>query len=803
MKISQIYKEKLKKTDNRGAAIVMTIVAIAIISVLAILALWIAYMNYYMKVTDMNATDNFYTAEGVVEQIRIGLQTELSDASGRAYRNVMQKYALLDDTAKKNQFFSEVENQLKTNLKGTTEDVYDMSRLCRYVNSTETAASFDSNKNQASYSLAMNAAGDVAIVSVTDGTSTAAADKAFMELDTTNHIMTLRNVNVEYQNANGYVSVINTDFTLKVPVINFGVPLSDADFNVFEYCVIADDNLVAQTNADATFKGSVYGGNGSESPDDVDPKLSSHTVFADCGIVALPNSKMKFNTGGDYVISGKAVKQHLSSEVTIGTPDGGAGVVPDKELELWAQDIILGGSTKTDNNAKLDLEQYVNSYVRDDMSIDGQSSNVTIKGDYYGYGTGLGMTGDEGDGSSAILINGKNTTLDLSESHAMLIAGHSYIGTKDATLPSGMTEPNPDIPMGDSIGVRGNQLAYLVPVNAMPAEVKSNPVSKASYEAFLSGYTEADNWGVNMAASIGVKDDSGVDLPLSHYNCTIQKVFAQGLGGNYLVYYYMVMGDREMAQDFFERYYKVDKNKASLEKYLGRYVTRDMQIADWTNVVMKGNALIRTDDGTNLDANGKPIVTSDIKQSTPDILDNEDYKKASDWDAKFRCLVNNIDPGTMGSYDRVFDNIIDTERMEQYFGGGSGVRVFDDPSEFKGVLVRGQDYTYSGDSKIRCIVCTNDIYIDKDFEGTAIAGGKIYITNTPGSKNPGTKTIETDDDIRKEAVQVMNNKKESGGTTWYYKEFFRNYVDDTEEETLEEPETDLNKLVNYENWTKR
>lgn len=797
MKISQIYKEKLKKTDNRGAAIVMTIVAIAIISVLAILALWIAYMNYYMKVTDMNSTDNFYTAEGVVEQIRIGLQTELSDASGRAYRNVMQKYALLDDTAKKNQFFAEVENQLKTSLKGTTEDVYDMSRLCRYVNSTESATWFDTpgNQNLPSYSLNMNAAGDVAIVSVTDGTSTADESKAFMELDTTNHIMTLRNVNVEYQNAGGYVSVINTDFTLKVPVINFGVPLSDADFNVFEYCVIADDNLVAQNSADATFKGSVYGGNGSESPDDVDPKGSSHTIFADCGIVALPQSKMKFNTGGDYVISGKAVKQHLNSDVSIGLPDGGVAVLPENELELWAQDIILGGSTKTDNNVRLDLAQYVNSYVRDDMSIDGQNSNVTITGDYYGYGTGLGMMGDEGDGSSAILINGKNTTLDLSQSHAVLIAGHSYIGTKDATLPSGMTEPNPDIPMGDSIGVRGNQLAYLVPVNAMPAEVKSNPVSKASYEAFLSGYTEADNWGVNMAASIGVKDDSGVDLPLSHYNCTIQKVFAQGLGGNYLVYYYMVMGDREMAQDFFERYYKVDKNKASLEKYLGRYVTRDMQIADWTNIVMKGNALVRTDDGTNLDANGKPIVTSDIRQSTPDILDNADYKKASEWEGKFRCLVNNLDPGTMGSYDRVFDNIINTENLGLYFGYGSGVRVFDDPSEFKGVLVRGQDYTYSGDSKIRCIVCTNDIYITSDFKGTAIAGGKIYVS--------GTHKIETDDDIRKEAVQVMNNKKESGGTTWYYKEFFRNYIDDTEEETLEEPETDLNKLVNYENWTKR
>ncbi len=798
MKISQIFKEKWKKTDNRGAAIVMTIVAIAIISVLAILALWIAYMNYYMKVTDMNATDNFYTAEGVVEQIRIGLQTELSDASGRAYRNVMQKYAMLDDAEKKAQFFSEVENQLKNSLKSSASDeLYDLSRLCRYVDATNSDIT-PANRYKAFYNLDMNAAGDVAIVSVTDGQSAASTAQAFMELDSTHHIITLRNVNVEYQNAGGYVSVINTDFTMKVPVINFGVPLSDADFNVFEYCVIADDNLVANESSDATFIGSVYGGNGSEIAGEELPSIAhDHTVFADSGIVASKGAKMNFYTGGKYVISGKQVKQHLNSEFNIGLPDGGVAVLPEKELGFWAQDISLGGSTKTDNNIKFNLAQYANAFVRDDLSVDGQSSNVTIVGDYYGYGSGLGMEGDEDDGSSAILINGRNTTIDLSQAHDMLIAGHSYIGTKNANLPSGLSTPNPDIPMGDSIAVRGNQLAYLVPVNAMPAEVKSNPVSSTAYEAFLTGYTAADNWGVNMAASIGVKDDTGVDLPLSHYNCTIQRVFAQGLGGNYLVYYYMVMADRELAQDFFERYYKVDKNKASLEKYLGRYVTRDMQITDWTNVVMKGNALIRTDDGTNVDANGKVIVTSDIKQSTPNVTDNVNYKKSAEWENSFKCLVNNLSDNTMGGYDRVFDNIINTERVEQFFADAAGTKVFDDGSSFKGVVAYKQDYTYNGDASIRCIICTGDITINSNFKGTAIAGGKIYVTG--GS----AKKMETNDTIRKETVQVMNNVETAWGTDWYYKEFFRNYVDDSSEESLEPSETDLNKLVNYENWTKR
>ena len=67
----------------------------------------------------------------------------------------------------------------------------------------------------------------------------------------------------------------------------------------------------------------------------------------------------------------------------------------------------------------------------------------------------------------------------------------------------------------------------------------------------------------------------------------------------------------------------------------------------------------------------------------------------------------------------------------------------------------------------------------------------------------GNRILETNDDIRKETVQVMNNNKTVGGTPWHYKEFFRNYIDETSEESLEESETDLNKLVNYENWTKR
>ena len=47
----------------------MVVVAMAIVAVLAVTVLWIALMNLQMKVTDEKNTDNFYSAEGVLDEI--------------------------------------------------------------------------------------------------------------------------------------------------------------------------------------------------------------------------------------------------------------------------------------------------------------------------------------------------------------------------------------------------------------------------------------------------------------------------------------------------------------------------------------------------------------------------------------------------------------------------------------------------------------------------------------------------------------------------------------------------------------
>lgn len=114
------------------------------------------------------------------------------------------------------------------------------------------------------------------------------------------------------------------------------------------------------------------------------------------------------------------------------------------------------------------------TYFADDLTISGKNNDVKIAGTYYGYGSvdsalnescrmqeqykNAQMNG--ADLSSAIVINGKNTTLDLSEAQKVMLAGRNYIASSKV---SGNRSNKNDIITGESITVKGTQLAYLVP----------------------------------------------------------------------------------------------------------------------------------------------------------------------------------------------------------------------------------------------------------------------------------------------------------------------------------------------------
>lgn len=192
-----------------------------------------------------------------------------------------------------------------------------------------------------------------------------------------------------------------------------------------------------------------------------------------------------------------------------------------ENTNVWADEIVLGGYTLDlpDTTSGVDLRAgsvanfNANLYVRDDTTIESEWSKIKLSGGYYGfsnsntadtrsfikyvdkdlnganayqkYNTDTHEVENRGHyNSSAIIVNGQNSTLDLSETDTIYVAGRSYIelsnskrGSQTSTKDSSKTsDANGDINYksnvyqydseiddyrtGESISVKSSQLAY-------------------------------------------------------------------------------------------------------------------------------------------------------------------------------------------------------------------------------------------------------------------------------------------------------------------------------------------------------
>ena len=104
-----------------------------------------------------------------------------------------------------------------------------------------------------------------------------------------------------------------------------------------------------------------------------------------------------------------------------------------------------------------------NMYVADDLELAGRGSSVTLQGNYYGYNFQKNYGAQDPDSakkaefSSAMMVNGKSSHLDIKGLNYLLLAGRTFISRK-------LDASNEDILMGESISARTNQLAYYVPL---------------------------------------------------------------------------------------------------------------------------------------------------------------------------------------------------------------------------------------------------------------------------------------------------------------------------------------------------
>lgn len=811
--------------QNKGFSLITVIIAVSFIGILGLLVLYMALSNFQMKIIDLKGKDSFYTAERAIEEIRVGLQEDVGNSMSEAYIKVLETYdkdenskdVVLDKQRQNdfvNEFIKKMANRLK---KDSDQSKYNLDYLKKYLD-------MKINENE------------TLIV------TTPSNKEPVMTKDNKNGIL-LKNLKVIYVDPKGYASVIETDIRLGIPKVQFPTPSTLPD--LMNMIVVAGKGIICE-GGNTTISGSIYSG---ILQDINDNTILEKNPYTSIWVKSGANLDIQ---SGDKIVSAGEIYMEPNASFTSET-----GVT------LWAQGVKL-------SSAQVNL--LGTTYLSDDLTIEsGSGSKVTVQGEYYGYGypesarSSLNKYMYDNQEkrwsdtalSSSIVINGKNTTLDLSGVRKIMLAGRSYIGT------SKVSNSN-DIMMGESITVKGTQLAYLLPPELIDASKLKNPEMEIKNPMSVSDY---ENSGLIQMNSIPLKMDEEVpELGNKSLNeigidskKPVQKVFYNNNADERYVYFYLNFKDSKASSDFMYDYYMNNPTvKTNLDKYLSFYLSgtnSGIKVKDMKNYlryVTNGNVLSyeggeATENGTT--AKGSMAVATSPEVSQALLQEQTNYQNM--WYALNRKMITSVDllnkevkdsdglvHNEKENTDRnVFDNMVNEKEMVQFLqekhpeslkeeftadeddglqaimvhnGKSSTFQIKNDDGTISETRVSGKNeplkITSAMADKLRLVVCTGDVIIDQGvhFQGIIMAKGRITLGAGASLESAPLEAARV--------FQAQMNKTEGENKKISPKSFFwegdkyvlgnTNTSDETTDTGRVSDTYDLADCVTYENWRK-
>ena len=684
-------KEDLSIKSNKGFSMITVILTVGLVGILVMLVVYMVVANFLMKMSNLKEKDAFYTAERALEEIRTGLQEDVAESMSESYTSVMESYSrsssntgvAMDEqrqTAYERQFLS----ILQTRLKGTEtrSGYYDIGKLRNYVD-LDKEDSFDAQKE----SLVI---------------TTISEKDAVLNVDPSNKKVTLKNLKVIYIDARGHAAIIQTDIQLGVPQIQFPTPSTLPDLmNMIVvagqgiYCTTDNpDNLTVTDNSNE-IQGSVYAGILPEAKRRVDA-TSDTSIYLESGTI------LKISKGERTVSAG---------EITVGNQ---ASFSSAAETTLWAQGVNVSSAT---------VQLLGKTYLSDDLTVKpGTGSYVKLAGEYYGYGdvesakesknrieyghpketdstqtTKKYETKSAAALSSAITINGKSTTLDMSELDNLFLAGRNYIASKalpaSATTGSGTdtTTSNDDVLTGESITVKGTQLAYLVPDSLFIGDYH-NPMSQIEYDSAagidrekdtptrikekMADFANAKIDKKKTAKTLGNKALSDIGVNEKE---PVQTVFYNDGSGTY-VYFYLNFTNEKKASEFLQNYYSNTSLKKAMDTYLSFYFNGDSILNSTSGIYVNKDAYARYVIGGNiLSYDGSTKSGNIFKEKSEDSVTEREIGYQNMWYALKRKMIGSYDLLKKEVKDKdgiahdetavdrnVFDNLVNEKDLVQF-----------------------------------------------------------------------------------------------------------------------------------------
>ncbi|GEM_PF-1935872 len=694
------------KLNNKGSGIVTVLIAVVLLTLMGSLLLMLAYTGFEMKSSDRLGKQNVYDASTAMDEIKVGIQEAVSKSIETSYGYALKRYSE-KGTEIQSKFAEQFISSFEAFEKGGKKLITKRGDGYWYYNL------------DAISDMIVNCREGVATVKTTD-------DNARVEIDTTNLKIVFKNIIVSYTNKDR-TTTISADINVAVPDIGYSLSQFTVS-GVPSFAAIVGGELKqdGSTTSVTEISGGAY--------------MRSLTL--------LSNAQVIFRDG-IFVCREDANISGTYTSVSDGEEIEGRLIV-DPEATFWSNNIIMNDSST--------VRLLGNTYVNNDLKLEGRGSKVTLSGTYTGFGTG-GSDGMNANESSSIIVNGKHNKIDMEGLSQLILAGFSFVGKSpvandgegEAYVPKTVTEfetgKEAKVKMGESISVKENQKVYLAPVEYLTYVIKEgdtkNTIPSTNPDVFpdTDSFIKEDD-GTYTILSDGKKytvtlDTTkalwGTEHKFSEYGAKLQPI-CMVAANQLIVYYFIAFTDTagvtpktadENASQYFRDY--AEANPVEINNYINKYIEiSNSQVASQA----MGNFFV---------GNGENLTFRDFlanNQSAAIKSNSALYEKYFD----NICQTLSYNESSSDPDDNPFTYFINVDKIEDEI---EGTQEFKDENGKTIALIVNGNYTYNdaSSSDIHLIIATGSVTVKKTFNGLIFSNNKLLL-DADTSLSADSKEVE-------------------------------------------------------------
>ena len=744
------------KKNNSGSTIVIVLLMTSFVLILSTLITTTTMINLRMKMASSQSTKSFYTAEQAVDEVRAALGVISVECFNTAYEEELTKLYSTNTTGTSINN-KDANQQMRQKY---TKDLLNKMQLFAGLSDSDTKINFYLGQPAGSFTIA-NWNVDETIkpdekkiyTSFVDTLNNYIEDNTKLSVEKVTKItFDVSGVSPLYSYSIGFYDCVvkYLDKSGNYSYITFngavGMPDIEIDFKnddkvgtlcFADYSLVGNGGIILPKNASATISGSAYAGTGASTK----------------GTALTINEGANLTMAGGYFVCGGNIEANNNSRLSV------------NGTSLWAKNInVADGVTINSSSATLNLQ--------DDLTVDGENSEVNINGSFFGFGYEEGnLAKQRPNYSSAIIVNGLNSHITFGSLGKLYVGGRAYIKFSDDRAYA----------TGESSAVNINQEIYMIPAKLLTNGSKNPSAlndSAASGVSFTCDINENNFFAYDLLAAEKYEsrnayfDTDGNLVDESTLAVDGNKLITDSnIRANSKTYYYFKFKDDYARNKYanlilddteFESYisgksddYKENARKLRKQIIAAKESFKGLTTSSITGVSINTPGAFSQITGTS----GSTLSAAELKikaASTDRALRYDVLNKIlanplksdeeSGWYASRADLQNDLSTRNPAKYNSinlsnytlgdVFGNIVNEEGLEELLRNGAGPTYsyprFTDGSNYAVYMLNSADPSET--LKISAVgftsglvVCTGNVDVDVNFSGVILAKGKVTV----------------------------------------------------------------------------